>query len=124
LRLSLDQAQEAASKPQIIKARVASAALTSLDGEQPAALNPDRIIFLGFAYANFPAQTTVVQAMLFDGSRSVRIAQVPVIVDGIEGERFFRLERPVEGFPQGRYHVDLLVGQETLATVSFQVERP
>src|SRR5690606_36048556 len=75
LRLSLDQAQEVASKPQVVKARVAAAALMGFDGGQAEVLNPDRIIYLGFAYANFPGQTTVVQAVLFDGSRSVRIAQ-------------------------------------------------
>ncbi len=122
LRLSLEQAQEAVSRPSVGRLRVADQGLTELPAEQPQPISPDRIIYLGFDYRNFTGNTSVIQAVLYDSGRSLKIAQVPVIVEGVEGQRFFRIERPVDGFAKGRYHVDLLSREEILATVTFEVE--
>ena len=63
------------------------------------------------------------QAILYDGARSLQIAQVPVIVAGKEGVTFFRIDRPVEGFADGGYSVDLVLGEDRLMSKNFRVER-
>lgn len=122
LRLTLEQAEEAVSRPRVGRLRVADSGFTELPAEQPQPIAPDRIIYLGFEYSNFSGSASVIQAVLYDSGRSLRIAQVPVIVEGVEGQRFFRIERPVDGFAKGRYHVDLLADEETLASATFEVE--
>lgn len=82
----------------------------------------DRSIYLGFRYENFQSSTTVLQAVLLDGSRRTQIAQVPVVVQGEAGESTFRIDRPVKGFPTGSYSVEMRLGPETLNSTLFQVK--
>ncbi|UTF61089.1 protein kinase [Gilvimarinus sp. DA14] len=120
-RLELDQLVES-QMPKISNLVVSAEPLSRLDLPQPEVLAPDRVIYLGFSYANFGSdEASVVQAVLMDGSRSVQIAQVPVIVSGGNGTNFFRIERPVAGFSEGGYHVDLLLDDMRLASASFKV---
>jgi hypothetical protein len=63
------------------------------------------------------------KAILYDGARSLELAQVPVVVTGKDGMKFIRIDRPVEGFAEGGYNVDLFLGEERLRTVSFYVKR-
>jgi len=83
----------------------------------------DRIIHVGFYFQNFVSATSVVQAVLFDGARRLQIAQVPVIVSGQEGAQFFRIERPVEGFADGGYSIDLMLEGQRLSSAVFEVGR-
>jgi len=122
LRLSLEQAQDAASRPKVGQLRVSAQSLSEIPAQQQPFIVPDRVIYLAFDYRNFSGNASVVQAVLYDSGRSIRIAQVPVIVDGMQGQRFFRIERPVEGFAKGRYHVDLLFEDEALDSVTFEVD--
>ena len=62
------------------------------------------------------------QAILYDGAHSLKIAQVPVIVSGREGMTSFRIDRPVQGFSIGGYSVDLILGGNRLASAVFQIE--
>lgn len=113
--------QEAMQRPEINRARVSVEPLDSLSGEQANVLSAGRVLHVGFVYRNFAATSAVIQAMLYDGSRQIQIAQVPVIVQGPEGEAFFRIERPVNGFAEGGYHLDLVADDRTLSSVSFQI---
>jgi serine/threonine-protein kinase PpkA len=107
--------------------RVASIAVVGGGGnkfvqEQPETIRAERTISVSFRYENFESATSVIQAILLDGTRSMQIAQVPVVVTGSEGTKTFRIDRPVDGFPAGRYTVDLMVQGTRLATQSFRVE--
>ncbi len=113
--------QEAELRPEINRARVSVEPLDSLTGEQANVLPAGRVLYVGFTYRNFAATSAVIQAMLYDGSRQIQIAQVPVIVQGPEGEAFFRIERPVNGFAEGGYHLDLVADERTLSSISFQI---
>lgn len=110
-----------ASRPKISRVLVSAKALDTLNNLQETALAVDRIIHVGFHFENFESATSVVQAVLFDGARQLQIAQVPVIVSGQSGEQFFRIERPVEGFADGGYNIDLLLENQRLSSASFQV---
>ncbi|MCW8196194.1 protein kinase [Proteobacteria bacterium 005FR1] len=126
LGLALDRAVEQdflSRQPQISRVLVSSQAGSSLEGEQPNTISVDRTLYIGFSYRNFAARTSVVQAKLYDGSRSVQIAQVPVIVSGENGLKYFQIDRPVEGFAEGGYIIDLVLNADRLSSLSFKVER-
>ncbi len=126
LEAALDQAVEAdfvSKQPVIPAVRVSNNQVASLPDAQNDLVNVDRTIHIGFRYDNFSADTSVVQAILFDGGRSVQIAQVPVVVNGNDGIKFFKIDRPVEGFSEGGYNIDLMLGQDRLGSVSFNVKR-
>ncbi|WP_051235108.1 protein kinase domain-containing protein [Marinimicrobium agarilyticum] len=113
--------REAEQQPEIPRARVSAESFNVLPDEQADVLRAGRVLHVGFSYRNFAATSAVIQAMLYDGSRQIQIAQVPVIVQGPQGEAFFRIERPVNGFAEGGYHLDLVAGNRTLSSVSFQI---
>jgi tetratricopeptide (TPR) repeat protein len=110
-----------ASQPRISKVLVSNQVMASLLDAQPQMLAVDRTIHVGFYFQNFEAATSVVQAVLFDGARRLQIAQVPVIVSGQEGAQFFRIERPVEGFADGGYSIDLMFKGQRLSSADFEV---
>src|SRR5690606_40414347 len=103
--------------------RVSHQEMSSLPEAQAPGLAADRVIHIGFSYRNFDQEAAVIQAILYDGSRSLQIVQVPVVVTGAEGVRFFRMEQPVSGFAEGGYHIDLLLNQQPLISESFSVKR-
>jgi len=111
----------AASQPQIPQVLVSNRVMASLVDTQQRTLVVDRIIHVGFSFENFEAATSVVQAVLFDGARRLQIAQVPVIVSGQAGVQFFRIERPVEGFADGGYSIDLMLEGQRLSSAAFEV---
>ncbi len=117
-----NQAAIEASRPKVEQILVSHTPLSSIDDPQASSLKVDRTIHIGFRYRNFQEDTSVVQAVLFDGARSLQIAQVPVIVSGKGGIKFFHIDRPVDGFADGGYNVDLLLGGERLNTATFQVD--
>lgn len=125
VQVALDLAFEAralAGLPKIPRVVVSNSELTGIGDSQAETLAVDRTIYIGFRYQNFMRATSVVQAILYDGARSLQIAQVPVIVSGGEGVTFFRIDRPVEGFAEGGYHIDLLLGGDRLTSAAFKVE--
>lgn len=122
-RAFLDAAIDAIT-PKIPQVQVSASKLESLTAQETEQLfGVDRTIYIGFRFADFQQQTSVVQAILFDGGRSVKIAQVPVIVSGKNGSAFFTIERAVHGFGSGGYHVDLILGDHLLASSVFKVEQ-
>ena len=83
----------------------------------------DRTLHIAFSYRNLAAATTVVQAILLDGSRQVQIAAVPVVVSGRDGSTRFRIDRPVEGFAPGGYHLDLLLAENVILSQAFTIAK-
>ncbi len=115
------QAELEASRPKVTRLLVSGQAIDSVDAAQEPVLRVGRTLHIGFRFRNFVEQTSVVQAVLYDGARSLQIAQVPVIVNGLEGVARFRIERPVEGFAEGGYNLDLLLEGERLISGAFKV---
>lgn len=126
LGLALERAAEAefmSRQARISQVSVSSRRPESVGQVQSNTLKAERTIHIGFTYQNFKSNTSVVQAMLYNASRELPIAQVPIIVDGKNGVRFFQIDRPVEGFAEGDYKIDLMLNNESLSTQSFRVER-
>lgn len=125
LQVSLERSEEAdyiASQPVISDIVVSSEPIERIDEELATTSNLDRTIFIGFAYKNFQQETTVVQAVLYDVARSFQIAQVPVVVSASDGFKVFSIDRPVEGFAEGGYNIDLFVENQRMGTLAFRVE--
>jgi len=126
LRVSLERSIEAdfiARQPKVPQMLVSNTMPSSISQLQQDSLKVDRTLYIGFSYANFNSATSVVHAVLYDGSRTIQIAQVPVVVSGEEGVKFFPIERPVDGFAAGGYNIDLMLNQDRLSTLAFRVER-
>ncbi len=125
----LDEARETAqraaaeaNRPKVTQVRVSGAPLQGLGVDQVPAFKVDRTLYIGFEYQNFAQETTVVQAVLYDGARSMEIAQVGVVVTGSGGVKYFQIDRPVEGFSQGRYILELVVDGQPVSSQTFQAE--
>lgn len=126
LARDLERAEKAhfsSRQPLVEQLLVSSQGPENMDGVQKEVLNVDGTIYIAFSYRNFRAKTSVVQAMLYDSSRGSQIAQVPVIVDGEGGIKYFEINQPVEGFAEGRYDLDLLLDDKRLSSLSFQVAK-
>ncbi len=82
----------------------------------------DRTLHIAFRYRNLDQPTTVLQALLFDGGRSIQIAAAPVVVVGNEGITQFRIDRPVEGFAAGGYHLDVMLAGQRIFTHAFVIK--
>jgi serine/threonine protein kinase len=80
-----------------------------------------RSLYVGFEYANFDPENTLLQAVLMDGTGSVTIAQKPVVVSGEAGQTTFDIQMPVEGFAEGGYKLELLLGNSPLVSGTFLV---
>ncbi|BFM11082.1 hypothetical protein R50072_12350 [Simiduia litorea] len=109
-----------AAAPRVDALRVGNSDTLIFNPTQPLVQGVDRTIYIGMQFRNFD-QTAVLQAILFDGSRSMQIAQVPVVVSGKLGEKVFRIDRPVEGFSTGGYIIDLMLEGQLLLSQRFQV---
>jgi hypothetical protein len=70
---------------------------------------------------NFEADTTLLQAVLLDGTGRVQIAEKPVIITGSAGEHFFSIDLPVEGFADGSYSLQLKYENKQLNANTFIV---
>ena len=106
-------------KPVIENLRLSGKSTADLNVQQPATITVDRTLHVAFAYRNLDQPTTVLQVLLFDGGRSVQIAAAPVVVVGSEGDTRFRIDRPVEGFTDGGYHLDVLLAGQQIFTHAF-----
>ena len=125
LQVSLEKTEEAefiARQPIISKLAVSSQPIEDINNPVVPTSNLDRTIYIAFSYENFQSETTVVQAVLYDVARSFQIAQVPVVVSDIDGFKVFSIDRPVEGFAEGGYNIDLIVEGERVGTLAFRVE--
>lgn len=81
-----------------------------------------RTLHIAFNFKNLNQATTVFQARLFDAVRSTQIAAVPVVVVGERGSTQVRIDRPVEGFSEGGYHIDILLAGKRIYTRAFVID--
>lgn len=118
-----EAAKQAATQAKVTKLLISDNAFDSMQAAQAAQLPLNRTAHIGFSYANFQGATTLLQAVLYDGSRTLKIMQKPVVATGESGNIFFTLSRQAEGFPEGGYTIDLMLGEQRMASVSFMVAR-
>ncbi len=111
------------NQPTISHLIISNREITDIQQIQPETVPADRVIYIGFEYQNFKEGTSVLQAVLYDGARSLQLAQVPVIVSGNQGIQYFRIEQPVSGFSEGGYQVDLMLDNQTLKTARFNIKK-
>ena len=111
-----------AARPKVSRVVVNDAAFESMQLVQKNSLPISRIAYVGFSYQDFQGATSLLQAVLYDSAHAVKITQKPVVVSGAQGNVFFTLARPVEGFPDGDYNLDLLLNDQKLVTVGFSVK--
>ncbi len=120
IEAELEQAIEA-RQPKIDKIIFSATPLQSLDQPQATALQPGRTLYIGFHFKNMENSPTLLQAVLFDGAGRVQIAQKPVILSASEGQHFFQIDLPVEGFSEGSYILDVRLNDQPLLNQSFMV---
>lgn len=113
--------RQAATRPRVTKLLVSEAILDNMQTAQKPGLPLSRNAYIGFSYENFQGATTLLQAVLYDSSRTVKIMQKPVVATGAAGNIFFTLSRQAEGFPEGGYTIDLMSGEQRMASASFTV---
>ncbi|UTA49135.1 protein kinase [Simiduia sp. 21SJ11W-1] len=113
----------AAAMPRIDRVRVRAQAPVDMNAQQGVLQQVERTLYIGLTFKNFD-ETAVVQAILLDGARAVHIAQVPVVISGKAGEKTFRIDRPVEGFAEGGYNLDLMLNDQLLLSQHFQIDNP
>ncbi len=111
--------QEAQFK--IAKLLISGQTIDDISGPELKQFKAERTIFIGFQFANLQNQPTVMQAQLYDGAKTVKIATVPVILLKKDGEHYFKISRAVEGFPEGGYHLELLLNDEILINKTFSI---
>ncbi|MBB3167927.1 protein kinase domain-containing protein [Simiduia aestuariiviva] len=112
-----------AAMPRIDLVRIGAQATVAFSDRQPVVQGVERTLYIGMKFHNFD-ETAVVQAILMDGARAIQIAQVPVVVSGAQGEKIFRIDRPVEGFAKGGYNLDLMLDNQLLLSQHFQIDNP
>jgi serine/threonine protein kinase/tetratricopeptide (TPR) repeat protein len=113
-----------ATLPKITRIRLGPEPLDSLEQATPASLPLGRVLYAGFHYENFANDTTLLQAILLDGTGRVQMAQKPVIVSGPAGDHYFDIQLPVEGFSGGSYQLQLQLADKPLTSTAFLVSNP
>lgn len=111
----------AAREPKITQVHFSATPLQSLAQAQADVLQPGRKLYIGFHFLNMNDTRTLLQAILFDGAGRVQIAQKPVIVSGRQGNHFFQIDLPVEGFSEGSYILELRLNHKRLLSQPFLV---
>src|SRR5690606_26849248 len=111
------------NQPVITQMLISHREITDLQQPPSESIAADRTIFIVFEYQNFKEGTSVLQAVLYDGARSLQMAQVPVIVNGSSGIQHFRIELPISGFAEGGYLVELALDSKVLMTSHFRVKK-
>ena len=121
LNLAIKQYKES-RKPHITNFIVKGQDFTAMIKQSSNKLTADRTIFIGFEYTNFGKKTTVLQAILYAGSKSDKLSTTPVIITKNAGVKYFKISRPVSGFAKGGYYIDFLLKSERVSTNKFSIE--
>jgi serine/threonine protein kinase len=111
------------TRPKVQRIIFSETQLSSLTSPQADKLQLSRTLYIGFDYQNFESETTLLQAVLMDGTGRVQIAQKPVIITGAAGEHYFDMDLPVEGFADGSYSLQLKLDNQQLIAGSFVVHK-
>ncbi len=115
------QKKVADNMPKVSGLVVDGKALVNNDAASLKVVRADRALYIGFHYEDFYRPTTVLQASLYSGNRRLKIASVPVVVKGATGEARVRMDRAVDGFSEGSYHIDIMLAGERVATRAFDI---
>jgi len=111
------------TRPKVQQIVFSETQLSSLNTPQADKLQLSRTLYIGFDYQNFESETTLLQAVLMDGTGRVQIAQKPVIITGATGEHYFDMDLPVEGFADGSYSLQLKLDNKQLIAGTFVVHK-
>jgi len=111
------------SHPKIQHIIFSETPFASLNTPQLYTFQHGRTLYIGFDYRNFSTGTTLLQAILMDGTGRVQIAQKPVIINGASGEHYFDIDLPVESFADGSYTLQLKLDNQQLIAGSFVVNK-
>lgn len=111
-----------ATQPMVQRIIFSGTQLSSLASPQAEKLQLSRTLYIGFDYKNFEAETTLLQAVLMDGTGRVKIAEKPVLINGASGEHYFSIDLPVEGFSDGSYSLQLKHEDKQLNANTFIVD--
>ncbi|MDH3947440.1 MAG: protein kinase [Gammaproteobacteria bacterium] len=111
-----------ATQPKVQRIIFSRTQLSSLTAPQAEKLQLGRTLYIGFDYKNFEDETTLLQAILMDGTGRVQIAEKPVIINGASGEHYFSIDLPVEGFADGSYSLQLKFENKQLNANTFIVD--
>jgi len=113
---------KASQKPRISSVIIKGEDFSEMTEQSNAKLEAERTIYIGFGYFNFGKKTTVLQAILYAGSRNDKLSTTPVIIIQNKGVKFFKISRPVSGFVEGGYYLDFVLKDETISTQKFSIE--
>jgi len=88
---------------------------------QPLNIVVDRTLYFVLNYRGFEQAATVMQVILWDGGRSVQMAAKPIVLTGNSGSYPFSIDRAVEGFTEGGYHIDILLAGKEVYSHGFVI---
>jgi serine/threonine protein kinase len=110
-------------RPEILSLRVSGNPLNSLPSEQTTLLVIGTSLHAAFTYQNFKPGATVIEAQLYDDTHQIKLGNKRLTLNYDAGEVRFQLDRPVEGFPDGDYFLDLFANGERLTSLTFKIQR-
>lgn len=110
-------------RPEILTLRAAGNPLNSIPTEQTTILVIGTSLHAAFTYQNFKAGGTVIEAQLYDDTHQIKLGTRKLTLNYDAGEIRFQIDRPVEGFPDGDYFLDLYANGERLTSLPFKVQR-
>ena len=110
-------------RPEILTLRVSGNPLNSLPSEQTTLLVIGTSLHAAFTYQNFKPGSTVIEAQLYDDSHQIKLGSKRLTLNYDAGELRFQIDRPVEGFADGDYFLDLYANGERLTSLPFKIQR-
>ena len=110
-------------RPEILVLRAAGNPLNSIPTEQTTILVIGTSLHAAFTYQNFKAGGTVVEATLYDDTHQIKLGSRKLSLNYDAGELRFQIDRPVEGFPDGDYFLDIHANGERLTSLPFKIQR-
>ena len=110
-------------RPEILTLRVSGNPLNSLPSEQTTLLVIGTSLHAAFTYQNFKPGSTVVEAQLYDDTHQIKLGSKRLTLNYDAGELRFQIDRPVEGFADGDYFLDLYANGERLTSLPFKIQR-
>ena len=113
---------KASQKPRISNLLIKGQDFTKMTKQNSNRLKAERTIYIGLEFTNFGKQTTVLQAILYAGSRSDKLSTTPVIITQNRGVKYFKISRPVAGFSEGGYYLDFILKNERISSNKFSIE--
>ncbi len=113
---------ENSQKPRITSVIVKGENFSQMSQEANKEFKAERTIYIGFEYTNFGKKTQVLQAILYAGSRGDKLSTTPVILTQNEGDKYFKISRPVSGFVEGGYFLDFVLKSDTVVTHKFSIK--